>query len=632
MSRLNRTEADSLPHSPAPISARRRQFLGFAGAGVVASLLPGCGSDDSNSQPYAQTIAMGQQTIQSLIASGKSSTISVAMLKGDNIFWQQAFGLSSVPNQISATTQTRYNIGSVSKLFAALSVMILQDRGLVSLDTPLVHYLPTFTMLSPEFTQITLRQLLSHSSGLPGTNSPNIFTFAPVPGYAANTQASMANTHLKHLPGELAVYCNDGFTMIEQLVLAVTGQTYASFVAANILAPLQMTNSSYLTSVPTSGSFAYPYVNGTQYQEFVNAYGTGGLSSTPADMMNLAKMFLGGGVFQGQRIVSAAGIAQMATDQTKGLTINPSPEWRWGLAWDSVLQPGLAAAGILGWEKDGGTAYFASEFFVLPQAQLALLVTGSNIGNGYDARTLAETLVFSALKEDGTIPALPPKVGGAAPPISSGGVIGDAAGIYGNSAAPLQVLAAPDGSLLINQWSPSTPTWASLGTYQYRSDGWWWNDSDTSTSYRFAVVSGTDSSGSAFSYRYLMKRVAPGAGYALLTLPLGQQLAPLAPLDNAWQQRLGTRWKMTNDAPSDVPYVIDNNPPVILTSLTELPGYVLFGNSDLNYQFSVPLSDDRGGMSVKIPGNFGRDLNEIRFSTANNAATLALSSAIYAKV
>lgn len=622
--------SDALPFSPDPDSAGRRQFLGLAGAGMLATLLPGCGSDDSGSQMYPQTVAMGQQAIQQVIGDPAQpvAAISVAMLKGNNVFWQQAFGVSSVPNQTKATTQTRFNIGSVSKLFPALAATILQDRGLITLDTPIVQYLPTFTMLSPEFAKITTRHLLSHSSGLPGTNSRNLFTFAPVPGYAADTQAELANTHLKHFPGELAVYCNDGFTMVEQIVLARTGQSFASFVQANILAPLKMTNSSYLTAVPTDGSFSYPFAQGTQYQEFVNAYATGGLSSTPADMMNLAQMFLGGGVFEGKRVVSAEGIAQMGTDQSTGLLINPSPEWRWGLGWDSVQQPALQAAGVLGWEKDGGTAFYTSEFFVVPKAQLALMVTGNS---GYDARKLAESLVLSALKEDGTITSLPAKVSTTAPPAASGPGITTAGGIYGNSDSPLQAIANPDGSLQLNQWDGPTRAWKQVGAYQYRSDGWWWSGTDTA-SYRFAVASGTDENGNAFSYRYLMKRVAPGAGYAYLTLPIGQQLAPLAPLDNAWQQRLGTQWTLTNDSPTAVPIVILGNEPAFLTTLTELPGYVLYGNTDLRYQLFVPLADDRGGMSVKVSGNFGRDLYEIRFASAGSGTTLTLGSSIYTKL
>ncbi len=610
--------------------AGRRQFLGVTGAGMLATLLPGCGGHDDNGPQYPQTIAMGQQMIQQAIAAypGSNAGISIAMLKGSSVVWQEAFGVSSVPSQTKATTQTRFNIGSVSKLFAALAATLLVDRGLITLDTPIVKYLPTFTMLSPQYNQITTRHLLSHASGLPGTNGRNLFTFAPVAGYAADTQAELANSHLKHLPGELAVYCNDGFTMVEQVVLAVTGQSFASFVQTNILAPLQMTNSSYLTSVPTSGSFSYPFADGTQYQEFVNAYATGGLSSTPGDMMNLAQMILGGGVFQGNRILSSAGIAQMGVDQSTGLLINPSPEWKWGLGWDSVQQPALAAAGVLGWEKDGGTAFYTSEFFVVPNAQFALMVTGNS---GYEARKLAETLVLSALKEDGTIATIPPQVGGTVPANATAPSIAVAGGIYGNSDQPYQVIANADNSVQLNQWNGKTRVWDSLGAFQYRNDGWWWSNADPSASYRFTVASGTDSSGVAFSYRYLMKRVVPGAGVAFLTLPVGQQLAALPALDAAWQQRLNTQWTLTNDSPTAVPIVILKNPPGMFTSLAELPGYVLYGNEDLRYQLFVPVADTLAGMSVKIPGNYGRDLYEIRFASASST-TLTLGSSIYAKL
>ena len=196
-------------------SVDRRHFLGYAGAGMLAAVLPACCNGDIQSTPYQQTITLGRQMIQQAVSNPSSlvAAISIAMVKGSTVVWQQAFGLASVPGQIKATPQTRFNIGPVSKLFPVLAATILFDRGLITLDTPIVKYLPTFTMLSPEYAQITTRHLLSHASGLPGTNGRNLFTFEPVAGYAADTQAELANSHLKHLPGELAVYCNDGFTM-----------------------------------------------------------------------------------------------------------------------------------------------------------------------------------------------------------------------------------------------------------------------------------------------------------------------------------------------------------------------------------------------------------------------------------
>ena len=81
------------------------------------------------------------------------------------------------------TDSTMFGIGSVSKMFATISVMKLVDRGVVDLDTPLVTYLPAFRMAAAGYENITVRMLLNHSSGFPGTDSRNMIIRSPVPGY-----------------------------------------------------------------------------------------------------------------------------------------------------------------------------------------------------------------------------------------------------------------------------------------------------------------------------------------------------------------------------------------------------------------------------------------------------------------
>jgi len=635
--------APPVPTPAHPPSASRRQFLGYGGAGVLAAVLPGCGGGDGPTPAaYTQTIEWGRQEIARALAGdpGNAAAVSIALLKNDTVVWQQAFGRASVQDNVTATVLTRFNIGSVSKVLAALAAMILRDRGLLDLDAPVARYLPGFTMLSPEYAQITTRHLLSHSSGLPGTSMRDAFAFEPIPGYAAHAEAALADQHLKHLPGELAVYCNDGFTMIERLVAALARQDYASFVQANVLTPLDMADSSFLTKKPTGGSFALPYSNGRQYpQEFVNPLATGGLTATPGDMMKLARMLLERGVYQSRRIVSADGIAQMGTDQTTGLAINPSPEWMWGLGWDSVRHPGLAAAGIRAWQKNGGTTFFSSDFYVLPDQRLALMVTG-NTGNAqladtYRAGALAEGVLLRALVEDGTIRALPPRVARAAPPVATSPGLADAVGIYANYNQPTRVTANQDGSFSLSSWNGTA--WQPMNggaTYRYRGDGWWWGN-DSPISYRFEVVSGTDANGQPTRYRYLMLR-GPlfGAGYTETTLPVGQQVLPLPPLGAAWQARLGKTWTVTNEAATTMPSTLSGTPYATLGGLPELPGYILVRNSSYDdgtpeYQLLAPLSADRAGMAVKIPANAGRDLYELHFATAGGKETLTMGSWTY---
>ncbi len=635
--------APSTPIPTCPESSSRRQFLGYGAAGMLAVVLPGCDSGEGlPPAAYSQTIEWGRKEIARALAGDPDNVaaVSIALFKNDTMVWQQAFGRVSVQDNVTATIRTRFNIGSVSKVLAALAAMILRDRGLLDLDVPVARYLPGFTMLSPEYAQITTRHLLSHSSGLPGTSMRNAFTFEPIPGYAVNAEAALADEHLKHPPGMLAVYCNDGFTLIERVVAALAKQDYASFIQDNVLDPLDMSDSGFLTTAPAGGSFALPYSGGRQYpQEFVSPLATGGLTATPGDMMKLAHMFLERGVYQSRRIVSADGIAQMGTDQTKSLVINPSPQWMWGLGWDSVRHPGLAAAGVQAWQKNGGTAFFSSDFYVLPEQRLALMVTGntgdSQRSDTYRAGALAEGVLLRALVEEGSIRALPPLVAHTAPPMAASPDLTDAVGVYANYNQPMRVTANQDGSFSLSSWSGSA--WRPMNggsNYSYRSDGWWWSN-DAPISYRFEVVSGTDANGQPYRYRYLMLR-GPlfGAGYNETTLPMGQQLLPLPPLSAAWQARMGTTWTVTNESPATVPSTLNGTPYATLSSLSELPGYILVRNSSYDdgspeYQLLAPLANDRAGMTVKIPANAGRDLYELHFTLVGGKETLTLGSWVY---
>ncbi len=614
-----------------PASVPRRRFLGYGGAGMLAAALGGCG-DGLSASPYSRTIALGSQLIQAqLDGNAAVASLSVALLQGDRIVWQQAFGHAAMSPPVDATGQTRYNIGSCSKVVAALAALILQDRGQINLDTAIVRYLPTFTMLSPGYVDITTRHLLSHASGFPGTNGRNAFMLgAPATGYAADTEAALANQHLKHRPGELAVYCNDGFTMIEQIVAAVTGMRYADFVQQTILAPLGMTDSGFLTSVPTAGAFALPYRDGKPCpQEFVSPLASGGLSTTPADMMKLAQLFVAGGTYRGQRIVSAAGIADMGSNQTSTLQINPSPEWQWGLGWDNVRAPNFDAAGVTAWSKGGDTDFFHSEFIVLPAAQLALMISGHQ---GYEAAPLVEGILFQALQEAGTLGAArPAQVGVAVPATTAAPDVSAAAGIYANLGKPLQVQVAADG-LMINAWTGTAWSPLTATPCRYRSDGWWWSDG-SATSYRLTVVADPDDPG--VQYRYLMSRSAPGLGYAYVTTPIGQQLSTNAPpLSAAWQARMNTTWRPTNESASSAPAIFSSPLRTTLSAPDWAPGYILvcFNDYDigtLQYQLLTPLADDRGGMSVKIPVLWGRDLLEVSFASNGAAEQMTAGSLIY---
>src|SRR5690606_2087593 len=110
--------------------------------------LPGCGSGGGQSSQFSETIAWGRQTIQERMNRNPDvASVSIALLYKDDLVWQESFGLASVNEQRPATVDTRFNVGSVSKVLAGLSGAILQDDGLLDLNSPVAEYLPGFAML-----------------------------------------------------------------------------------------------------------------------------------------------------------------------------------------------------------------------------------------------------------------------------------------------------------------------------------------------------------------------------------------------------------------------------------------------------------------------------------------------------
>ena len=187
-----------------------------------------------------------------------------------------------------------HGIGSVSKVFPAMAAMKLVDRAR-SISTPAR---PVSTRISAWPRRNILRSPCACCSIIRralGDRLSQRFHQRAVPGYAAQVQQSLATQRLKHLPGEMAVYCNDCLTMIEPLVAAVSGRSYTQFVEDEI--SRRWTRPVVLRWSPSRRARSRQAI-----QEIApiprntpTPYATGGLYSTPNDMAHLAMMFMNGG-------------------------------------------------------------------------------------------------------------------------------------------------------------------------------------------------------------------------------------------------------------------------------------------------------------------------------------------------
>lgn len=579
---------------------------------------------------YTQTIANSRASIIKAIAETDTPSVSVALIDRDRVIWSEAFGRIDRANNTAATTNTLFGTGSVSKMFAAIATMILVERGLVKLDAPLVDYLPAFVMASPEYTRITVRMLLSHSSGFPGTEQRGWFSSAPISGMAAQTLQTLATARLKHAPGEMSVYCNDGFTMIDLLVQAITGITYTRFVAQEVLAPLGMLRSRFGLEPFAPMSFAAGYAEGAKLpQEFANLYATGGLYSTPSEMAKLARMLLNGGEVDGVRILRAESVREMGRDQTLDQPLRPVilPDG-WGLGWDGVRQGGLDAVGVRAWHKNGGSFVYSSEFFVLPDEGLALMITGAS--TTYGAGALAQRILLSALVERRTVAAMPrPLPSTPAPEATPRLAPPDAiTGIFANYEGLILVQAAANRTVSLREWTKDGWAEPTIGL-KFRNDGTFSSDVQPNTSYRAATSTGLS---------YLAKRRAPGPHW-FFEFPYAQKVVAKAPLSAAWRARIGRRWLAVNQPAESFEFAVGKRATarsITLGVVPELTGYVVVHENEFSSDYSqivdASISDIAAFMFLRIPGELGRDLNDVRIELKSGEEWVRLGSSVFRPV
>ncbi len=606
---------------------------------LMAGLLftGGCTRDSRTSSPNATMIMLagtlsshitdravigeGRASVHEIMESTGASSVSVAYIDGKRLAWAETFGLADKGSMTAPDADTMYCIGSTSKVMAAVAVMKLVEMNLVSLDTSLKNYIPLFEMASPqsEYDKVTVRMLVNHSSGFPGTDERNASTASPVADFSAQVMETLGTQRLKHTPGYMHVYCNDGFTMVEQLVLAVTGTSYAEFLQDTIFTPLGMDNTKFPLDYFPDGSFAISYTGETpRPQLFLNTFASGGLYSTPTDMAKVAMMLMEGGALGKVRILLEASVNEMGTDQTIG-TFNPvkALSWSYGLGWDTVTQPGLGAVGVTAWQKGGDVPGYGSVMTVAPEARLAVIVMGASGGfTSSKATLIAERILLRALKAKKRIDAMPEPLSPSPLPekIPSDEFLDSLTGYYSNYNTFLRVEKQLDKSLTIKKYDSGIGDWIDLQTgLKFRDDDRFSSDDNPSRSFSFITSEGR---------QYLIARMPLGYGHYRDDLVYAQRVAAAGALPGPWAGRVGPKWLVVNEHPESEKW---ESPLMRFHSVGDL----LFSEWD-GLQAVGPFTDpDFAGMMLLIPQLEGRDLNDAVIENREGQEWIRFGSYLY---
>ena len=162
-----------------------------------------------------------------------------------NLRMERSFGTSDAAGQVPIDSETRFSLGSASKMFTAMAIARLIDRGAIDLNAPINRYLPN---LKPAFSSITVAQLLNHTSGLGDYLDPRNKTIIDAALTATDLLPLALATAPSFLPGSKRAYSNSGFVVLGAIIEKVSGMSYAKFVQKEILTRLGMTHTQFLAA------------------------------------------------------------------------------------------------------------------------------------------------------------------------------------------------------------------------------------------------------------------------------------------------------------------------------------------------------------------------------------------------
>jgi CubicO group peptidase (beta-lactamase class C family) len=284
---------------------------------------------------------------------------SVLVTKGTEIITQGAFGISNAKRGESITENTAFLIASSTKPFTATTIMLLQQRGKLSLTDPVTKWLKG---TPAAWNSVTLRHLLSHTSGIPD--------FITLKGGSAlkpglqNLVQLLKTTPLSYSPGARFTYSNTNFMLLSYVIEACTGTSYEAFMQTEVFKPLQMTNTGFAYPKAPNGLarsyrsvFKVDTLRREEEADLAVLKGAGGMYSTPADLV----LFL-------------AGLGKVLSPPTLDTMLQPVKE-DYALGWHVQKQ-----FGKLTLKHPGGINGFTSEMRFVPSDSLALVIL-SNMGS-----------------------------------------------------------------------------------------------------------------------------------------------------------------------------------------------------------------------------------------------------------
>ena len=207
----------------------------------------------------AQSHGEVDSMVSTFLAEMKPAGLAVGIISNRGFRYVATHGSAHCGSSRKITPSTVFHLASITKTFTGVAVMQLVERGVFALNDPVSKHLNSFKLDDPRYRDITIRQLLNHSSGLPHAETYN--WDKPQTGDSALIKYvfSIRSLQLQFNPGDRWSYSDVGYEILGALISQTTGMSFEEYIDRNILRPVGMKNSTLLLTRVTKDRLAAPH-------------------------------------------------------------------------------------------------------------------------------------------------------------------------------------------------------------------------------------------------------------------------------------------------------------------------------------------------------------------------------------
>ena len=299
--------------------------------------------------------------------------VGLAIVSREKVLWTGGLGVMDLQTGQPVTADTIFRIGSVTKMFTALGLIMLEEQSKLSLDAPVRKFAPDALYANPheQAHRVTIAQLLEHTAGLQDLTKAQFEHSDPTPLTLEAGLAFEADSRtVRWKPGLHAVYSNAGYGLAGYVLESVARTRYEDFVTERIFRPLGMTSSGFFLDQQTAARLATGYAADTTtplpyWHMLMRPFG--GINSTPRDMAGFVRLLLNDGFSDDRRLVHPQSISRMEVPLTS-LAARSGLLYGYGLGNNQKFRKGVLFNGHggdadgylsqLGYNRDTGMGYF----------------------------------------------------------------------------------------------------------------------------------------------------------------------------------------------------------------------------------------------------------------------------------